>query len=139
MHYRNVEQGYLIRLSRDEELITSLTTFLKKKNITSGIISGIGAVSEIELGFYNLDEKSYIWRKYTDPMEIASIQGNIALNENQPFVHLHGVFTGRKFNAVGGHIRRATIGATCEININIIDQEISRKLDEEIGLKLLEL
>ena len=38
----------------------------------------------------------------------------------------------------GGHLNRAIVSATCEMIINIIDGEVDRKLDENIGLNLFE-
>ena len=36
----------------------------------------------------------------------------------------------------GGHLNRAIVSATCEMIINIIDGEVDRYHDEEIGLNL---
>lgn len=37
-----------------------------------------------------------------------------------------------------GHLNAATISATCELVIDVIDGEIGRKFSDEIGLNLYE-
>ena len=41
-------------------------------------------------------------------------------------------------NVVGGHLNKATVSATCEMFIHVIDGEVNRKFSDEIGLNLFE-
>ncbi len=52
------------------------------------------------------------------------------------YSHLHmsaGDEIGKVF---GGHLNRAIVSATCEMVIYIIDGEVDRKFDSDIGLNL---
>ena len=139
MQYKKVENGFLLRLEKGEEVTPKLASFIKEQNINSGFIYGLGAILEIELGYYNLEKKEYIWKKFVGAYEIASLTGNISKVDDEPFIHMHGVFTNKEFISIGGHIKNARVGATCEIYITNFKMEISRKFDKEIALKLLDL
>lgn len=41
-------------------------------------------------------------------------------------------------NAIGGHLNSATVSATCEMIITVIDGTVDRYFDEEIGLNLFQ-
>lgn len=139
MKYKKVQNGYLLRLEKGEEIIKELINFTKDQNLTSGFVSAIGAVASAELGFYHIDKKEYSWEKYEQNLEIASLTGNIAFSENDVIIHLHGVFADEKTNCFGGHLREAKVGATCEVFITELGEKITRSFSDEIGLKLMDL
>lgn len=43
-----------------------------------------------------------------------------------------------KGNGLGGHLISANISVTCEIVIDIIDGFVGRKMNDEIGINLLD-
>ena len=43
-----------------------------------------------------------------------------------------------KGNGLGGHLIRANISVTCEMVIDIINGVVERKMDDEIGINLLD-
>lgn len=137
MKYSKKGNKYLLRIERGEELISAILKFLEQEQVFSGLIFGIGAVQSVELGFYHLDKKEYEWKKFMTPLEIVSFSGNIALVEQTPSVHVHGVFSDSKFQTFGGHVKEAIVGATAEIILAPLDT-ITRTFNDEIGLKLLD-
>jgi len=60
MKYKINNNKVFISLQTGDEIIGSITSFLKEKNIYSGMINGIGAINQVELGFYNLESQKYI-------------------------------------------------------------------------------
>lgn len=139
MQFKKTEGGYIIRLLKGEKIIENLTEFCRNENIKSGIVSGIGGASEITLGYYNLGTQEYQWQEFAGIHEIVSMNGNVSQVDGGPFLHLHSVISNENFQTFGGHLKEATVGATCEIFLKSIDTPLERKLDEEIGLKLLRL
>lgn len=137
MQSKSTENGFIIRLDLDESILESLTNFCKKENITTGFFNGIGAVKNAILGFYNLPNKDYEWKTFENTMEIVSLTGNITISEDSPFLHIHTVLSDSEFKTVGGHLKEAHVGATCEIFLTKLETTITRQLDESIGLKLL--
>lgn len=138
MHYLKTDKGYLIRLLKNENILETLTKFCHEEAIHTATFSGIGAVLEAEVGYYHLEKKEYHFQKIESPMEIVSLQGNVAMVENSPFLHMHIVLGREDLTCVGGHLKEATVGATCEIFLIPLDKTVERVYDEEIGLKLLQ-
>jgi hypothetical protein len=95
----------------------------------------IGAVSDIELGFYDINSKEYIWKKFSGDHEIVSAIGNITLLGKNPFLHLHAVIADKEF-PYGGHVKRAIAGAIAEIIVHAGELPLYRAMDSDIGLNL---
>lgn len=138
MEFVKGEKGYVVRLEKGERLVEKLTEFCKEKNIHSGIFNGIGAVLEAEIGFYNLGKKVYEYKKFDQVLELASLIGNVALVDGEPSIHIHVVVSDQNLQCFGGHLKEATVGATCEIYMTDFELELARKFDSEIGLNLLD-
>jgi predicted DNA-binding protein with PD1-like motif len=141
MHVKDVEAGFMIRLERGDELIASLVDFAQKRGIQSGFFHGLGAVKNVEIGYYPLETREYVFKKFPEDREVASMSGNIALVDGKPFVHAHAVLSAcdDSLSCIGGHIKSAEVAVTLEILLTPFTGAIERKLDENIGLKLLDL
>ena len=57
MKYKINNNKVFISLETGDEIIESITNVLKIEKIYSGMINGIGAISQVELGFYNIESK----------------------------------------------------------------------------------
>ena len=131
--------NYLVRLEKGEKLVESLLSFAKQQKIAGAWISAIGAVSNIELGFYDLNAQSYKWQSFDQDLEITSLNGSLAWEGEEPIVHLHGTFSDEQMKSVGGHIKEAEIAGTCELFIHVWNSDqLHRNLDVGTGLKLLD-
>ncbi len=129
---------YVIRLSKGEKIVGELTDFCSQNSISSGNLWAIGAVLWAKIGFYHLNKKEYSFKEFNSPLEIASLFGNISQLDKKPFLHIHTVLVDENFVCIGGHLREAVVGATCEVYLVDLDVNIGRKYSEEIGLKLLD-
>ena len=141
MNVRDAGTGFVIRMERGEELLTMLTDFCTRRGIQSGVFTGIGAVERVQIGYYDLGKKEYFFRKETGVFEVASMQGNVALVEGKPFIHAHAVLSrcDESLECIGAHIKEAFVAVTLEVFLTPLDVPLSRKLNEEIGLKLLDV
>lgn len=139
MKSRQIGSDYLLRFEKGELLIDNLLQFVKEKSIKAAWLQGLGAALWVEIGFYHLGSKEYTFNKIDKEVEISSLTGNIAKVDGQPFAHIHLVVSDENFQASGGHLKELAVGGTCEILLKAIDQDINRRLDDDIGLKLLDL
>ncbi|HVU75432.1 MAG TPA: DUF296 domain-containing protein [Candidatus Paceibacterota bacterium] len=141
MTHRKTDSGYIIKLARGEELIATLAAWCAEMGIENAVFQGIGAVHEVQIGYYDLAKKEYFFRDEAGVFEVASMQGNVALVEGKPFIHAHAVLSrcDESLECIGAHIKSAVVAVTLEIFLTKLNAGISRKLDDDIGLKLLDL
>ncbi len=137
MIIKRIPKGYLIRLDQGEELFASLEVFTEQHQIQSAYVSGIGLVRELELGYFDSEQAQYERKIYQENLEVVSLTGTITECEDKPFYHIHGVFGTKQFETVGGHVMRAVTDMTLELFISDFETRITRTLDEQSGLKLL--
>lgn len=141
MHIKETDKGLIIKLARGEELISTLTQFCQDRDIKNAIFQGIGAVENVEIGYYSLETKEYYFRHDDGVFEVAAMQGNVTLVEDKPFIHVHAVLSScdESLECIGAHIKSAYVAVTLEIFMTVLDSAVERKLDDGIGLKLLSL
>jgi uncharacterized protein len=134
-----VKDLYIIRLEKGEKIVETLIKLAKKEKINAGYLSGIGAISYVELAHYNLDSKKYSSKIIEEPLEIVSLIGNIATMKKDIIIHSHIAVGNDKMEVFGGHLKEAVVAATCEITLKKFSRKVERKYSEEIGLNLLKL
>ena len=139
MNYKQDEDTYLISLNQNEEIMQTLTAFCTENDILNGQLSGIGAIKDIEIGAYILEEKKYVKEVFSDTWELSSLQGNILLKDNDPFIHAHVTISDHHFNAKGGHLFEATVAVAGEFIIRKINLSTKREYDQNIGLACMAL
>lgn len=134
---------YFLRLVRGEDVLPTIIAFCKEKGIVSGSFRAIGAVEQSKIGYYDLATKKYGQKEYPHAMEVASMIGNVALVDGEPFIHAHtvlsGIAEGTENIPVGGHVFEAKVAVTLEVHLVAFEESIVRELDADIGLKLLQL
>jgi len=140
MTCEKVEDGYLIRLFPGEELVSSLTEFAAKENIPSCTLMAIGAVDEVELGYFQSKKKTYKRRTFKEELEVISLLGNFSyIDGKKPFFHIHGVFGTSTFEALVGHVFSARVSVTLEAHLTVFSKKVSRTHDPQFDLNLLKL
>jgi len=138
MEFRKLENKYIVRLDKGEEVVATLKDFCHQQKITIGSILGIGAVKNIELRYFDPETKKYYDKKFEDSHEAAPLSGNITTLAGETYLHLHACLGDYNFNTVTGHLKSAVVSATLEVVIDSAAGQVDRKLSEEIGLNLLE-
>ncbi len=138
MRYFKDEQKYVVVLEKGEDLFAALSQFAKEAGVDTAWLQGIGAALEVELGYYQLDKQEYHWKSFEGPLEIASLQGNIAQKDGQPVFHVHGTFATDDYGAIAGHVKKLVVAATCEIFIHKLEHKLTRAHDAGVGLELLQ-
>jgi predicted DNA-binding protein with PD1-like motif len=136
MEWREMGDAYCVRLLRDEEVLEQLTDFVTEREITAASILGIGAVKDIELGFYELETRTYHRKELAGDHELVNLTGNLSFVDGKPFVHAHVTVGGPDFRASCGHLFRAVIAVTGEFVVRPMPGQIDRAFDDACGLNL---
>ena len=139
MKFRKINDTYLIRLDRREKIIEALKNFCNSNKINCGYFFGIGSLDEAELAHYIVKTKKYTSEMFRQPLEIASLNGNITTMNDEVYLHCHAALSDVNMESLAGHLKEGIVGATAEIFIVQLDAEVNRKYDEIIGLNLLDL
>jgi len=141
MKSKKVNNTYIVRLEKGEEILSSLTKFCEENKIYSGSVSGIGGADEVTLKYYDLIQKKYLEKRFNEGInyEIIALNGNISRLDGKPFIHMHITLGDPQYKVFGGHLGSAKISITAEIYINVVDTAIDRKFDEGFQLNFLDL
>ena len=116
---------FIGRLGFKSDVLLSLTEICKKENIKLGVFSVIGAVTSVNLGYYNQNEKRYIdCINLNKKLEISSCMGNISLNnELRDFIRragslpeINAKFRSAKMRYLQEQALREVVAGTTAIN-----------------------
>jgi len=130
--------NYLLRFDRGEEVITTLLRWAKERKLEGAFLTGLGAVENPHLGYFDAEKKGYIDKEFEGEFEIASLTGNLAWDDDDPIAHIHVTIAGPNFLAFGGHLYSAVVSGTVEIAVIQFGSKLERKYKEELNLKLLD-
>ena len=133
----NTDQPFILTLKMGEDLFEGVLQCAYKMQLKSAMLSGLGALSNVTVAFYNLSTKQYHTKLFTGMYELISLNGNLSLLENKHFVHIHAALGTETYSVKGGHIMSATVGASAEIAITPLSNNIQRVHDPVTGLKLM--
>lgn len=129
---------YILRFDKGEEVLAKLAEFMQTEQVGACSFSGLGAITDLEMGYYNTHVKDYRKKVFLEDFEIVSLNGNGSIVEGKPFIHAHGMFGRNDFTTVGGHVFKLVVSVTCEIFLIKLDGIMQRKNVEEFNLKLLD-
>lgn len=128
----------ILRLKKGDLVIKALEE--KVKDVKSGVVLGLGALSWAQLKIYDLKKKGYNEIRVEGPMEVVSFTAVIASTvEGKNGLHAHIVLSMDDFSTKGGHLEEARVAATFEAVIIESKEKIKRYFDKEIGLNLLDI
>jgi predicted DNA-binding protein with PD1-like motif len=127
----------LHRLPTGSRLPEAMLDLARSRKWPSAVCSGIGGVSEVELAYYDLEQKEYQTFKVDGIVELVSLSGNLTGPKDEPFWHLHAIVADRKGKTYGGHLMSCKVALTVELAVWPMDAYRTRKFDESMGLRLL--
>ena len=129
---------YLLVFHTGQEVMSGLLAFAKKHKLVAGHLTGIGAVSDAVIGYFDPEKKAYLRNAERGQAEVLSLTGNLALDNDEPFFHVHVALGLQDGSARGGHVFEATVRPTVELVLNTYPRPVRREIDPETGLPLLE-
>ena len=138
MKYARFDNTIAARIDRGEEILTELKKIALAEKIRLGQVSALGAVGDFTVGVFHTAEKQYHANRFTGDWEIVSLTGSITQMNGEFYAHLHMSAGGTDGAVVGGHLNSATVSATCELFITVLDGTVERRISPEIGLNLFE-
>jgi predicted DNA-binding protein with PD1-like motif len=128
----------IIKLDNGEDLFEALARVIDKHGIESGLIlSGIGMLRDLKIGFYNGTE--YNKERFADPKELLSMHGSVASGQENR-IHIHVGLANNEHKVFGGHLFSAKVCMLNEIVLLKLDEiTLKRELNEKSGLLELKI
>lgn len=139
MKYAKLGASYILRLERGEEVLEQLVSFASREGISAGVVAGIGAVEDITLGYFDVEEKKYVKENLKGSYEVVSLNGTASLSSGHPLFHIHAVLADREHRTRGGHLFSARVSVTLEVDFRVLPGELKRAEDSFSRLNLLDL
>ena len=139
LHDENGLKTFVLVFDKDDEVKESLLRFANENGLRGAQVAGIGAFSEVTLGFFDRKKKSYQEIPVKEQVEVLSFAGNIAGKDGKPMLHAHVVIGKRDGTAHGGHFLKARVWPTLELIVTETPAHLRRLKDNETGLPLIDL
>ena len=139
MEYKRFNNKIIVKLDVKDEVVSSLLKLSSIENIKLASVTGIGATDNFTVGCFDLTKKEYKKNTFKGSFEIVSLIGNITTMNNEYYLHLHMSCGDPSGNLYGGHLNECFISVTSEIIIDIIDGEVDRIKNDNLGINLLNL
>lgn len=132
-------KNFALVFDAGDEAMSGLLAFARAHHLTGAQFSGIGAFSRLVIGYFDWEKKDYRRIPINEQVEVVSLIGDIALENDQPKVHAHVVVGRSDGVALGGHLLEGHVRPTLEIVLLESPAHLQRRFDPESGLALIQL
>ncbi len=139
LHDEKGLKTYAIVFDKDDEVREALLEFANTNRFADAHLTGIGAFSDVTLGFFDPRRKRYKTIPINEQVEVLSLTGNIVQKDGKPTLHAHVVVGKADGTAHGGHFLGGHVWPTLEIMLSELPVHLRRRDDAETGLALIEL
>ncbi len=139
MKYKRFDKTIVVRIDRGEEILDKIRELAIAENIKLASVTALGATNDFTVGVFNTAEKKYYANEFKGAFEIVSLTGTINTMDGQFYTHIHMSAGNDRGEVFGGHLNRAVVSATCEMIVTVIDGEVDRYRDDDVGLNLFKL
>jgi predicted DNA-binding protein with PD1-like motif len=130
---------FALVFDKGEEVKEPLLRFATENKLRGAQVTAIGAFSEVTLGFFDRQKKSYREIPINEQVEVLSFAGNIVEKDDEPMLHAHVVVGKADGTAHGGHFLKGRVWPTLEMIVFETRAHLRRIHDEETGLPLIDL
>ena len=134
MNFRIDDSRVFMTLEKGDYINQTFEFFAAEKRVGCAWLNGIGAIENPEIGYYSIEKKSYHRKQFNGMFELTSLIGDITMKEGKPFAHTHITFSDSNYRVFGGHLFDAKITAVGEFIMQLGNNYINRKMNDEIGL-----
>ena len=133
------DKRYILSVDNHQEISAALAAFCREKDIRSGVVGGIAAISEATFRFLDPATKKYVDKTFAEQMEVTCLTGNISRKGGEVYLHLHVTASRRDYSCIGGHLLTARVNGACELYVEDYGLDgAGRRFDSETGLNLYE-
>ena len=133
------ERTIALILDSGDEVVSTLERFAAEHALHASRLSAIGAFERVTLGYFDWQRKDYERISVDEQVEVLSLVGDVALDGEQPKLHVHAVLGRRDGSTVGGHLLQAKVRPTLEVLLIESPSYLRRVCDPASGLHLIDI
>lgn len=138
LHEKEGQRTFAIVLETDEEVLDVLQSFVERHAITAAQFTAIGALRDVELMYFDWQEKDYLHIPVREQVEVASLIGDVAEGTSGgPTLHCHIVIGKSDGTAMAGHLGEAHVRPTLEVILTESPVHLRKIKDPQTGLALI--
>ena len=135
----DAQRTFAVVFDTGDEVLGNLLAFAREHKLCASEFTGLGAFSDVVLGFFDWQDKDYKRIPVAQQVEVVSLVGNLAFKGDEPKLHAHVVVAAADGHALGGHLLEAHVRPTLELVVTESRAHLRREIDEETGLALIRL
>jgi uncharacterized protein len=135
--HQNGQKTYVLVFAVGDEVMGTLTDFVREQGVGAASFTAIGAFSEATLGYFDWEAKEFQEIPVPEQVEVLTLAGDVALEDDEPRVHAHVVVGLRDGTARGGHLLEARVRPTLELVLVQSPVHLHKRHDPETGLALI--
>jgi len=129
--------AHILKPAYGSDLLKELGDFVRAKGINLAWLSGVGAVSQATIRYYDQPKQEWIDLVLDRRLEVAGMLGNVSLLNGEPIVHVHITLCDEEGHCFGGHLGNDTLVFNMEILLTTLTgPAVTRKMDPQTGLTL---
>mgnify|MGYP003577943990 CR=1 FL=1 len=133
------ERTFALIFEKGDAVVPLLEAFAREQGLDASRFSAIGAFERADLGYFVWEKKDYERIPVDEQVEVLSLNGDIALDGEEPKVHAHAVLGRRDGSTVGGHLLQATVRPTLEVLLIESPGYLRKTCNRETGLALIDV
>lgn len=133
------ERTFALVFDRGDDVMVELLRFAREQGLSASRITALGAFERATLGYFDWETRDYVRIPVDEQVEVVSLLGDVALDGDEPRLHLHAVLGRRDGSTLGGHLLEARVRPTLEVLLVDSPSYLRRECDAASGLALIKI
>jgi predicted DNA-binding protein with PD1-like motif len=134
------QRTFALVFDTGDEVMGGLKLFAERERLSAAQFSAIGAFSDAVLGYFDVEKKDYERISVGEQVEVASLNGDVALApDGSRAIHVHCVLGRRDGAALAGHLLEAHVRPTLEVILTESPAHLQKRHDAATGVALIRL
>lgn len=131
------QRPFFLVFDRGDDVLETVRELAREQGIRGGRFAAIGALQRAVIAYWNAELRKYEQIEIAEQVEVASLVGDITVEDGETKVHAHVVLGRRDGSSMAGHLLEGTVFPTLEMHLVDFGETLERHADEETGLSLI--
>lgn len=138
MEYTRFGNTYLLRLDKEDEILSSIRSFCRKEGVHLALVRGQGEAMDVSFSVKNRRTFAAKTVNYRGDMEMTSCTGTVTTKKGIPYLNLYAVVANplEKF-CLGGRLERGVISLNGEFIITAVHGMAERVYSPQCGTDIM--